>query len=926
MVKSLYNPKAILIDGNSLAYRAFYALPDTMKNSEGIVTNAIYGFTSMILKLVEEKPDYIAVAFDRKEPTFRHIKYKEYKGTRDKAPPTLHPQFPYIKELVEDLNIPIYELVGFEADDLIGTLAKKAEKEGFEVEIVTGDSDALQLVTEKIKVMTTRKGISDIVIYDEKAVEERYGLKPNQLIDFKALKGDTSDNVPGMPGIGDKTAAELLKKYHTLDNLLAHAKDIEKPKLRETLLNEQEKAHLSKMLVTIITDVPLETDFTSTQTPDWEKVIKFFERMEFKTLINKYKEHQTPNLFDKVETKRKEISKFNFKLIDNDNHYQNLIHKLKECESFAFDTETDSLNTFKANLIGISFSIDESEAFYLPFGHKVEPASEPCLPVGTARGSKSINRGVQPQVNIKMALTALKPIFEDKTKLKIGHNLKYDVEVMKKYDIEVSSPYFDTMVAAYLIDPTIGRYSLKKVGAQYLGRTEMINFDELGSEGNFATVPIDVAKDYACSDADVTRGLKEVFEKTLKSENMEDVFNKIEMPLLDVLIKMEETGVFIDAKYLKKLSQEIELAMKDLERHIFAICGEVFNLNSPKQLAVVLFEKLKLPIIKKTKTGASTDAEVLEELSGQFEIAEKLLEYRGLNKLKSTYVDTLPELINKETGRVHANFNQTITATGRLSSSNPNMQNIPVKSELGKRVREAFVPQNKGYKIIAADYSQIELRVLAHLSQDEKFIEAFKLDEDIHTATAADIFNVPLDKVTKEMRSSAKTVNFGIIYGISGFGLAKSLKIKRTEAEQFIEKYFKRYPGIKAFIEKTIKDAKDTGFVTTMLGRKRPLPDINSPNQGMRGFAERTAINTPVQGTAADMIKLAMVNIHRKCQMSSVKCQMILQVHDELVFEVPNSEVDKVKKIIQDEMQNALKLSVPLKIDIGVGENWAEAK
>lgn len=895
--------KVVLIDGNSLAYRAFYALPDTMKNSEGIITNAIYGFASMILKLVDEKPDYIAVAFDRKEPTFRHKEYKEYKATRDKAPPSLHPQFPYIKEFVEDLNIPVFEMAGFEADDIIGTLAKKAEHEGLSVEIVSGDTDAFQLISDKIKVLTTRKGISDTVLYDEKAVEERYGLKPSQLIDFKALKGDSSDNVPGMPGIGEKTAAELLKKYKTLDNLLEHAKEIEKPKLRETLLNKQEIANLSKRLVTIVTDVPIESDFLKPQNPDWAKVLAFFERMEFKTLINKYKEHGSATLFDKVEAKRQEISKFDFKLISSKKELEDLCKRLKACDSFAFDTETDSLNTFSANLIGISFSMEQGEAFYLPFGHKD-----------------------QKNLDIKETVSDLKEIFEDKTKLKIGHNLKYDIEVLKKYDIEAAPPYFDTMVAAYVIDPTAGRYNLKKIGAQYLGRHEMIKFDEIAEDKDFSSVPIETAKDYACSDANVTYELKSVLEDLLRKEKMFDLFKDIEMPLLEVLINMEENGVFVDAGYLKELSQGIDIQMKDLERNIFAISGETFNLNSPKQLAHILFEKLSLPIIKKTKTGASTDAGVLEELSGKFEIAEKLLEYRSLTKLKSTYVDTLPELIDKKTGRIHTSFNQTITATGRLSSSNPNMQNIPVKSELGKKIRESFVPQNKGHQILAADYSQIELRILAHLSQDKRLVDAFKLDEDIHAATAADIFDVPLDKVTREMRSSAKTVNFGIIYGISDFGLAKSLKIKKAEAALFIERYFKRYPGVKEFIDKTIKDAKEKGFSETMMGRKRPLPDINSPNQGLRSFAERTAINTPVQGSAADMIKIAMIKIYSKLKLQTSKCQMILQVHDELVFEVPETEVEVTKKIIEEEMRTALNLSVPIKIDIGVGSSWAGAK
>ncbi|OGC08014.1 DNA polymerase I [candidate division WOR-1 bacterium RIFOXYA2_FULL_36_21] len=896
--------KAILIDGNSLAYRAFYALPDTMKNSEGLVTNAIYGFTMMLLKIIEENPDFLAIAFDRREPTFRHKEYKEYKAKRLKAPPSLYEQMPLIKEFVEKINIPMLELAGFEGDDVIGTLAIKASREGFNVEIVSGDLDPLQLVNDRIKVLTTRKGISDIIVYDEKAVIEKYGLAPTQLIDFKALKGDTSDNIPGMPGIGEKTATELLQKYGTLNNIFANADKIEKPKLKETLKNEQEKGLLSKRLGTIVTDAPIEVDFSKKLEINWDKAVEAFEKFEFKSLINKYKKKQTLTNEEKVEAKRMEISKFDFKLVKDESDLKELCEKLHKADSFAFDTETDSLDTFSANLIGISFSMNRGEAFYIPLGHKEKK-----------------------NLDIKKTMVALKPVLENKETLKIGHNLKYDVEVLLKYDIEVAQPYFDTMVAAYLIDPTVQRYSLKRAGAQYLGRHEMIKLDELiGKEAeanNFAEVPVEIAKDYGCSDAEVTFSLKTVFEDLLKKEEMEKLFHEVEMPLLEVLIKMEETGVFVDSKELEKLSHEMDEQIKDLERNIFAISGETFNLNSPKQLSEILFGKLKLPMIKRTKTGASTDAEVLETLAKDFEIAEKLLEYRTVAKLKSTYVDALPTLIRQDTGRIHTSFNQTITATGRLSSSKPNLQNIPIKSDMGKKIREAFVPQKKGYKILAADYSQIELRVLAHLSQDENMIKAFKSGEDIHTATAAEIFDISINEVTKKMRSSAKAVNFGIVYGISDFGLAKNLNIKKTEAAQFIEKYFNRYPGVKKFMDKTIKEAQENGYVATMLGRKRPLPDINSPNQGLRGFAERTAINTKVQGTAADMIKIAMINIY--CKLYTVNCKLILQVHDELVFEVQENEIETIKKIVQEEMEKAIPLDVPVVVDIGAGDSWGKS-
>ena len=858
-----------------------------MKTTTGITTNAIYGFTTMLLKLIEQKPDFIAIAFDLPEPTFRHKEYKEYKATRDKAPPTLNDQMPYIREIAAAFDIPTFELSGFEADDLIGTLAKKAEKEGFSVTIVSGDLDPLQLVNSKIKLLTTRKGISDTMIYDEKAVEERYGLKPEQLIDFKALKGDPSDNIPGLPGVGEKTASELLKKYKTLDNLFSHAKEIDKPKLKETLINEKELAILSKKLATIITDAPIDLEFQKKKEIDWKKALSVFKKFEFDSLFSKYRDRAEEFASGKtLDEKREKISKFAYQLIDSEEKLEKLIKGLKNADAFAFDCETTSINAFEAELVGISFSIKHGEAFYLPIGQGLEPA--------------------------------LKPLFES-DKLKIGHNIKYDIEVLIKYGIKVTPPYFDTMVAAYLIDPISGGYGLKKVGAKYLNRHEMIHLDELiGKEAeykSFADVPLDLAAEYACSDADVTIGLYDVFKKELKKLDLFDLADKVEMPLIEVLVGLEEAGVFIDKNKLKKIDKEIEADMKELEKHIFAIAGETFNLNSPKQLAYILFEKLKIPSVKRTKTGASTDAEVLEELAAKFEIAEKLLEYRQLNKLKSTYIDVLPTLINPKTGRIQANFNQTITATGRLSSSNPNLQNIPIRGELGKRVRQAFVPQEPGHMILAADYSQIELRILAHLSQDPYLIDAFKNDKDIHQSIADEL---------SISRDAAKTVNFGIIYGISDFGLAKSLKIKKSEAASFIEKYFARHKGVKEFIDKTIKEAKENGYVKTMLGRIRPLPDINSPNYGLRSFAERTAINTPVQGTAADMIKVAMININSK--LKSQKSKLILQVHDELVFECPENEVAKVKKIVEEEMVSAIPLTVPVKIDIGVGKSWAEAK
>ncbi|MBU0629688.1 MAG: DNA polymerase I [Candidatus Margulisbacteria bacterium] len=887
----------VLIDGNSLAYRAFYALPDTMRTTTGITTNAIYGFTTMLIKVLDSQPDFVAIAFDRPEPTFRHTEYKEYKATRQKAPPTLHEQMPYVKEVAAAFGIPIYELAGYEGDDIIGTLAVEAGKKGYDVTILTGDLDPLQLVNDQIKVLATRKGITDTVLYGPKEVEARYdGLKPEQLIDYKALKGDSSDNIPGVPKVGEKTAVELLKEYKTLEGVYANLEKIKKPALQENLKNNRSLADLSRRLGTIVTNAPIHIDFEqSRRAPvDWEKVLPVFNKFEFGTLYKKYSQGLVNYQPEKVmERKREEIAKFNFTCVKDEPTLEQMIKTLGQAEAFAFDVETTSLNTFEAELVGISFSCESKQAYYLPLGHGL--ALRPTLEI-------------------------LKPLFLS-NKLKIGHNLKYDIEVMNNHGIEVAGPLFDTMVAAYLIDPTSGKLGLKILAKQFLGR-EMIELMELigkdGKYAGFAEVPVEIATDYAASDAEATFGLYEIFKLALKGQKLESLFNEVEMPLLAVLIKMEETGVKIDAGLLAEQAAEIEKELKELEQHIHAIAGEVFNINSTKQLAQILFTKLMLPVIKKGKTGPSTDFEVLEELAARkFEIAEKLIDYRQLTKLKNTYIDVLPTLVNARTGRIHSSFNQTITATGRLSSSDPNLQNIPARGDWGKRLRSVFIPEKTDRLILAADYSQIELRVLAHLSSDPVLLEAFNQGTDIHQRTADEL---------GISRADAKTVNFGIIYGISDFGLAKQLKVKRPEAAGIIERYFAKHQGVKAFIDKTIKEAKENGYVTTMLGRKRPVPDINSPNAGLRSATERMAINTPVQGSAADLIKLAMITTNQQLTTHNLKAKMIMQVHDELVFECPAEEADTVKKIVVQEMENAVKLSVPVKVDIGAGKNWAEAK
>jgi DNA polymerase-1 len=898
--------KIVLIDGNSLAYRAFFALPDSMRSSAGITTNAVYGFTTMMLKILEDKPDFMAISFDLKGPTFRHKEYKEYKATRQKAPPTLTEQMPYVRQVAEAMEIPIYEVEGFEADDVIGTLTKEAEGQGFDVLIVTGDLDTTQLVTDKTKVLSTRKGITDTIIYDAAAVEHKFGVKPSQVTDYKGLRGDPSDNIPGVPKIGEKTAAELIKEFGSVEEVLKNIGKIKKESIKKTLTENKDMAILSKRLATIVKNAPIDIDFTKCKRGEinWDKLLPLFEKLEFESLIKKYGSGQSRE--ELLEHKREKIekSRAKYQIIDTEGKLGELVKELNASESFAFDTETTGQDPFSVDLIGLSFSTKPHTASYIPVSHK--------------EGK---------QLAKDLVLKKIKPALESEKIKKFGHNVKYDLEVLNCVGIKVKGVSFDTMIAAYLIDPTSGGYGLKALSKAKLGR-KMIDYSDIvdDKKKTLADYPIDVVADYASSDSDVTLQLVDVFKKEIKRNKLEKLFDDIEIPLINVLTEMEEEGMFVDAGKLKKMSKEMEAQLKNVEKEIFAICGEVFNLNSPKQLSQILFEKLKLPIIKKTKTGASTDASVLEELSEKFEVAQKLMEYRQISKVKSTYVDVLPTLTNEKTGRIHTSFNQTITATGRLSSSNPNLQNIPARGGLGKKIREAFVPQKKGWKIIAADYSQIELRILAHLSQDKLFTEAFKKDKDVHRATAAEVFGVTEDKVTEEMRNSAKVVNFGIIYGMSDFGLAKGLKIKRTEAATYIKKYFERYSGVKKFIDETIEQARKDESVCTLLGRKRPLPDINNPNWSIKSFAERTAINTPVQGTAADVIKVAMINISKEIGDQGLGSKMILQVHDELVFECPESEVNKVKKLVEDEMVNAVKLEVPVKVHIEVGTSWAEAK
>jgi len=877
-------PNLVIIDGNSLVYRAFFALPDTMKTSKGLITNALYGFTMMLLKIIEESPDHIIVAFDLPAPTFRHKEYKLYKATREKAPDKLIEQFPMLRQIVSSFDIPIFELEGYEADDIIGTIARKAEKEGLKVEILTGDLDALQLVTNLISVVSTKKGITDIIHYDAGLVMERFGIKPCQVADYKGLKGDTSDNIPGVPGIGEKTAVELLKEFGTLENVLANIDKIKKNKVKETLSANKDMAILSKRLATIVQDVPIDIIINKLPkfNPNWDKILPVFENLEFKTLVNRFKGKADKDTLLTTEKKIEMLEHLNldYKIIDNEKDIKQLVDKLKTCRGFAVDTETTSLNTFEADLLGISICFEENSAYYIK------------------------------------APKILKEILEDETIPKYGHNIKYDAKVLANHGINLAGITFDTMIAAYLLDPTEQKYNLKFMGKRYLDR-DMLTYEEASKDINSE----DFGK-YACSDADVTFQLKKIFDKSLKEKNLFDLFSKIEMPLVSVLIQMELNGVYVDSNKLNLLSSDLEIKMKRLETDLYVICGCQFNLNSPKQLADVLFNRLKLPIGKRTKTGPSTDATVLEKLAPKFEVARKLLEYRTYSKVKSTYIDVLPTLVNKRTGRIHTSFNQTITATGRLSSSEPNMQNIPLKGDLGRQIRKTFAAQNNDFVILSADYSQIELRVLAHLSCDPELIAAFEAEKDIHRATAAEVYGVAEELVTDDMRGFAKAVNFGIIYGMSEYGLAKQIGVSREEARIFIDKYFSKHTGVKNYIDKLLLKARENGFVTTMMGRRRYLPQIDSLNRNEREFSERIAVNTPIQGSAADIIKAAMIEISSKLTVHNSMTKMTLQVHDELVFEVHKDELEQIKSMVEYSMINTVKLNVPLKVDINIGDSW----
>jgi len=887
--------KIFLIDGSAFLYRAFHAIR-SLSTSKGHPTNATFGFTRILLKLLKDNdPEYAVVLFDVKGPTFRHKRYDQYKANRPPMPEELAAQIPDIKRIIKALNIPIVEKLGFEADDLVGTYSKMAQAKGFNVVMVTGDKDFIQLVTENCILWDPMKD----TLTDVDKIKTDMGIEPGQFIDVLGLAGDTSDNIPGVMGVGPKTAIKLISQFGSIENLYENIDDIKaRKKLYENIFSSKDMVFLSRDLATIDTGVPVNKpieDF-KLQAFDRKKAFELFQEFEFKALATEFA--QKADKSEKI-----------YKLITTTKDLEKLAHVLENKEIFALDTETTSKHPTRAELVGMSFSFRENQGFYIPIGHTVsngyeQPAKEEILRI-------------------------FKPVLENPDIKKVGQNIKYDYIVLSRFGITMEGIAFDTMIASFLLNPSIRGHSLDNIAMDLFGY-KTISYTEVTGKGKaqigFQDVPIAQAVDYACEDADITFMAYQHFKKQIKDQGFSILMETIEVPLIRVLADMEIQGIKVDKDALKLLSNTFDIELKTLEKEIYSLAGEEFNINSSQQLGVILFEKLNLKTDKKTKkkTNYSTDVQVLTKLAQTHELPERLLRYRTLGKLKSTYVDSLQKLINKDSGRIHTSFNQTITVTGRLSSSKPNLQNIPIRKKEGKKIRAAFIPKD-GHILISADYSQIELRVLAHCAQDKILIEAFNNGEDIHTRTALEIFQVLPQFVTADLRNQAKTINFGIIYGMSGFRLANDLNISRKMANTYIDNYFKRYAGVKKFIDTTIEATKKTHEVQTIFGRKRRLDDINSSNVNLRNFAQRAAVNTPIQGSAADLIKLAMIKMDAALRKNKLSSKMLLSVHDEIIFETPFEEKDPLIALAKSVMEHVHPLKVPLEVNFGSGENWAQA-
>ena len=899
--------KFFLIDGYALAYRSHFAfIKNPLTNSRGEATSAVFGFIRALLQLLDEQsPEYFAVVFDTPEPTFRHKAYAAYKATRQRMPEELIAQIPKIREFSAALGANLIEYPGYEADDVMGTLARQTAKRGVQVYFFTADKDLMQLVDEHTFIYYTGRN-NENQILGAPEVQEKFGVTPEQMVDYLALVGDNSDNVPGVPKVGEKTALELLKQFGSLEKILAHAGEVKRAQVRENLQKNREQALLSQKLVTIDTSVPLKLtlDELRYRGLDRQQAAALCRELEFNSLLSRFMESAQPT-----------VAKYH--LVNTPEAVRKLAEQLKKVEIFAFDTETTAADPLRAELVGMSFSWQEGEGFYVPVAPPLldNDLSDFVLEAADGKRELSLKKIFQ-------------PILEDANRKKCGQNTKYDQLVLQRYEVAIHGVVHDTMVASYVLNPSLRQHNLDALCVEHFNYRKIPTSELIGSgkkQKSMREAPVAEVAKYAAEDADFTFRLYQLFEKKLRATNLHELFDTIEMPLVDVLREMEWHGVGLDLPYLAKMSGELEGLLATLMADIYALAGEEFNINSPQQLAKILFDNLKLPRKRRTKTGYSTDADVLEELSKLHDLPKKIIEYRELAKLKSTYVDNLPQLVNPFTKRLHTSFNQTVAATGRLSSSDPNLQNIPIRTEIGRQIRKAFIAPQKGWQLLDADYSQIELRIMAHLSKDEAMIAAFRNDEDIHTATASRVFNVPMEEMTPEVRRRAKEINFGILYGMGAYGLSRRLGISVEEAQNFITNYFVQYPGVNEFIMGIIADAHKNGYVTTMLGRRRYLPDINSDNQRVREAAERTAINTPIQGTAADLIKIAMINIQRRLHKEKMQARMILQVHDELVFEAPHAEIEKLRELVVAEMGGAVRLDVPVKIDVGVGKNWLEA-
>jgi len=941
--------RLFLLDAYALIFRGYYALIKNPRiNSKGQDTSAIMGFMNSLFDVIKrENPDHLAICFDKGGSHARKEMFDDYKANRDETPDVIRQSIPIIQDIIKAMHIPCVVLEGLEADDIIGTLAKQAEKENYQVFMVTPDKDFAQLVSENIFMYRPARMGNGIEIWGIPEVQKRFGVeRPEQVIDYLGMMGDASDNIPGLPGVGDKTAKKFIKQFGSMEGLLENTDQL-KGKMKEKVIENAELGRLSKKLATIFIDCDVKFDEENYELskPDAEKVVEIFKELEFRRLTEQFmkmfnegetsgKGLTTPTASENKKTAQPTAGAGQFSLFGNDTSVENVsaenfqgyktnentehfyqtietgmatelfLKKLMKQESVCFDTETTSLNTHQAKLVGIAFSWEKGKGYYLPIPENEEEAQK--------------------------TIDLLRPFFEDEKIEKIGQNLKYDIKVLANYRMVVKGPLFDTMLAHYIINPDM-RHNMDVLSETYLNYSPVSIEALIGKKGKnqktMREVPIEAQTEYAVEDADITLQLKHFFTEELKDADNEKLFNEIEIPLLKVLAAMEIEGIRLDKDFLKNLSEALDKDILQLEKTIYEEAGEEFNIASPKQLGEILFGKMKLvDKPKKTKTGQySTGEEVLSYLAEEHQIVADVLAYRGLVKLKNTYVDALPEQIEEKTGRIHTDYMQTVAATGRLSSNNPNLQNIPIRTERGREVRKAFVPRDENYVLLAADYSQIELRIIAALSKEETMMKAFKEGEDIHASTAAKVFDVPLGEVTREQRSNAKTVNFGIIYGVSAFGLSNQTDLSRAESKDLIETYYKTYPKLRDYIDAQVEFARENGYVSTVMGRRRYLKDINAKNHMVRSGAERNAVNAPIQGSAADIIKVAMINIQQKLKEGNYQSKMLLQVHDELVFDIHKDELEELKPMIKSEMENAFKLEVPLDVELGIGQNWLEA-